>query len=618
MQAELDKRGHGDKMRDDTINPARPENGGPQGGGLANLTRELQHLARTDPDGLARRIDAMTTLEQAEFALRLPAGQRLELLLNAPRPHQLIRALPDAELYLTVREVGPADALPLLALASPAQLIHLLDLESWRKDRFDAERSGAWLATILEAGEPALERVLQAMDDDLLALLFDGWMGIKQIETIEDPEIHGHGEGDAGTEEGYPTPDGFCRFSPRRQEHVASIRRLLQILFSKAPKRYGQVIWDSQWELHSEIEEKAYHWRQSRMEEHGFPPWDEAVSIYAAATGRTTHPLPQQPLELKSIEAPRSPLRILPQQTPLAGAIDSLPDGDRERILHEIVSLANHVLIADGRDTGDPEDHASAIAKAMGCVALALSKRGATDAAGVAESFGRIPLVELFREGYALIAALGTRAAGLKQDGWAAAHPQALALLDSPIRERVEGLLAERPLFFELGVDDKKGVYRDFHTPEEVEEAQVALEMAETFGRLLIEEFGLDVTRVMRARRSEEARPVSFGTFLLTAMAWHHTTGELRGVPLPLEEASRFLQEVAIPGSDQPALTEQALSSLIDAVHLRSPLTPREKSVFHAFGTYCLERLAEECRKLDVNRPVDPRRIPSLLLADPA
>jgi len=605
-------------MRDDTINPARPENGGPQGGGLANLTRELQHLARTDPDGLAQRIDAMTTLEQAEFALRLPAGQRMELMLNAPHPLRLIRALPDSELYLTVREVGPADALPLLALASAAQLTHLIDLESWRKDRFDADRSGAWVATILEAGEPALERLLQAMDDDLLALLFGRWMVIKQIETIEDPDIHGHGEGDSGTEDGFLTPDGFCRFSPRRQEHVPSIKRMLQILFSKTPKRYGHIIWEAQWELPSVLEENAYHWRQCRMEEHGFPPWDEAVSIYAAATGRTTHPLPEQPLQLENLAASRNPLRILPEQNPLAGAIDSLPDGERERVLHEIVSLANHVLIADGKDTGDPEDHTRAIEKAMGCVALALSRRGATDAASVVESFGRIPLVELFREGYALIATLGTRAVKLKQDGWAAAHPDAMAMLDSPVRERVEGLLEIRPLFFELGIDDKKGIYRDFHTPEEVEEAQVALEVAETFGRLLIEEFGLDVPRVMRARRSAEDQPISFGTFLVTALAWHHTAGELRGAPLPLEVASRFLEDVAIPGMDQPELTRQALEALIDAVHLRSPLTHREKSVFQAFGTYCLERLAEECRKRGGNRPIDPRRIASLHIAESA
>ena len=189
-------------MGDDKLNRDRSAQGDPARGNLANLSRELQRLATTDRDGLASRINALTIREQAEFALRLPAVQRMELLLNAPHPTHLTRALPDAELYLTIREVGPADALPLIALASAAQLIHLIDLESWRKDRFDAERSGAWMATILEAGEPALEHLLQAMDDELLALLFGGWMGVKQIETIEDVEIHGHGEGDSGTEEG--------------------------------------------------------------------------------------------------------------------------------------------------------------------------------------------------------------------------------------------------------------------------------------------------------------------------------------------------------------------------------------------------------------------------------
>ena len=56
--------------------------------------------------------------QQAERVLGLPAEERARFLLEAPKPMALVRALPDGEFYLTVREVGPQGALPLLALAS--------------------------------------------------------------------------------------------------------------------------------------------------------------------------------------------------------------------------------------------------------------------------------------------------------------------------------------------------------------------------------------------------------------------------------------------------------------------------------------------------------------------
>ena len=111
---------------------------------LSALLQELTDLAANAPAHLSQRVAGLSIREQAELALRLPARQRLELLLHAPQPMHLVRSLPDSEFYLSVREVGPTDGLPLMSLASASKMQHVLDLESWRGDRFDAERSGAW------------------------------------------------------------------------------------------------------------------------------------------------------------------------------------------------------------------------------------------------------------------------------------------------------------------------------------------------------------------------------------------------------------------------------------------------------------------------------------------
>ena len=110
------------------------------------LAAELDELARNAPTRLAERVAEMTVQQQAELALRLKPRQRVELLLHAPKPMRLVRALPDFDWYVTVREIGPADSLALIRLAAPEQILHLFDLEAWRHDRFDADRAGAWLA----------------------------------------------------------------------------------------------------------------------------------------------------------------------------------------------------------------------------------------------------------------------------------------------------------------------------------------------------------------------------------------------------------------------------------------------------------------------------------------
>ena len=110
----------------DSANPTR-------GSDLEQLVLELTELARMAPDRLEERIEALSLAEQVELALRLPAQERMELLLRAPMPMRLVRSLPDGDLYLTVREIGPEDSLGLLKLASAEQIHHVIDLESWRK-----------------------------------------------------------------------------------------------------------------------------------------------------------------------------------------------------------------------------------------------------------------------------------------------------------------------------------------------------------------------------------------------------------------------------------------------------------------------------------------------------
>jgi hypothetical protein len=548
----------------------------------------------------------LTIREQAELALRLPADRRLELLLHSPKPMRLVRALPDADLYLTVREVGPADAMPLISLASAAQIMHLIDLESWRNDRFDAKRCGAWVALLLEAGDPPLRRFLRNVDDELLAMLFQSWIRIEQIEYEDSAEVHGHGESETGSERGFVTPDGYYRFSPSIPEHASAIGKLLQFFYQSQPQRYQEIIWTAQWELPLELEEKALRWRQSRLEEHGFPPWDEAISIYAPPTGESSKADPPPPSDPDGLAAPRSLMAALPTPGPLAAAV-TLLDGDiREAVLHQTISLANHLLIADSDDTGDPDSHRRALTKAGGYIGIALAGRGIEQPADAARILTEVPVMELFREGYAEAARLQRGARELLSSGWASDHPRSLELLDAPIRKRMRGLLASRPLYVEFDERGQAGEGRDFASMAEIEETRVSLEMAEVVGRLLIRGLGLDIDRLVKAGDPAAGRPYRFSNVMLTLLAWHAARSELRSDPLPPDIAAGFIRDISS--------ADEAFGAMIKELADRFAIESREISVLQAFCRFCLKLLAEECGSLDPGAPIDYRYISCLLL----
>ncbi len=557
----------------------------------AKQIAELAAIAARNPDELGTRLDDLTVAEQVELALRVPPARRLDLLLHGRRSRTLVRALPDAELYLTVREVGPLDALPLLALASPDQLVHLLDLESWRGDRFDGVRAGAWIALVLEADDAVARRLVRALDDEVLALLGQLWMRIVPIQVGE-IEPQGTAEQEGDDERGRVTPDGHHRFQPAIPEHAPAVQRLLRLLFVEDPVRYERILRETLWSPPSETEEQALHWRQSRLDEHGYPVLEDALAVYAPPrSGRAARAAPAIP---EGVVAPVALLRAAPARGVLVPAIDALAPDVRDRVLFQFVAVANRLLVADAADPGDPAAHRAATDTAAGYVTIALETRDATAPTDAASVLAEIPTIELFREGHARAAELSARARALLRTGWAVRHPHPLDLLDSPLRERIEGLLEPRP---------RTARRAPFASIAEIEEARAAIEMAEVVGRVLCE--GLECGPLSGYRLS---------ALFLTLLAWHATRQTLATGPLPVDVAADFLRTIASRRTAGPEAGPRALDRLVQRLSQDQHLGPREIAVLQSFGRFCLELLTDECGDLDPGVPPDRRTLTCLLL----
>jgi hypothetical protein len=560
-----------------------------------------------------------TIKEQAEMVLRLPAEQRARMLLDAPKPMALVRALPDGEFYLTVREVGPQGSLPLLALASASQIAHLLDLESWRRDRFDPLRCGAWVALLVEAGDATILRFARTIDDETLILLFRLWARVTPLDIDHEELTHGHGISDTGDERGFLAPDGANLFNPERSEHAVAARKLADVIYLDDRDRYLGIVRSALFEIPSEVEETALHWRGSRLEEHGYPSWDEALSIYAppeTAADALAEPMaPALPADSEALTAPQATLRVLGATGLIASGVNAMSPQERERALFALMALANRVLVADASDAGSVAAHVRAIERAGAYVGVALEARGARDGATAAPVLAEVPVIELFREGYARVVALQNRVRLMLKTGWGGGHAKAIELVDPPLRARVAALLLPRPLFVAFAEGETDGDARDFRNVAEIEETGVTLELIEALGETLITRRGIAAADIL----NDELKPFEdtprFSTLLLTALAWHATRGDLRIDRLLSDIVADFLRTTASRRTADPEAPSRAMTKLVDALVAESELPRRSAATLRAFGATCLDRLAVDCAQLDPGITVTPRVVGCLRLA---
>jgi hypothetical protein len=421
-----------------------------------------------------------------------------------------------------------------------------------------------------------------------------------------------------GDERGFLSPDGANLFSPERSEHAVAVRRLAEALYVDDVDRYLGIIRSALFELPSEVEETALHWRASRLEEHGYPTWDEALSIYAppeTMPSALAEPMLPADADEKALAAPRASLRVLGPAGLIVHGVDAMSPADRERALFGLMALANRVLVADGGDAGSIETHALVMERAGAYVGIALEARGATDGAAVAPILAEVPVVELFREGYARAAALQSRVRLMLKDGWGRGHAKPEELIDVPLRSRVRALLLPRPLFVAFAEGEEPMAARDFRTLAEIDETRVTLELCEVLGETLLTRRGLSSTDVLDDERRPFEDTPRFSTLLLTALAWHATRGELRVDRLPSDLVADFLRTTASRRTADPAAPARAMSRLVETLEAEAELPRRPAATLRAFGTTCLDRLAADCAMLDPGLPVTPRVVGCLRLA---
>ncbi len=468
---------------------------------------------------------------------------RLDLLLDQPDPAAIVRALPADDLFHAIHEAGLADAAAVVRLASPEQFRTFLDLDAWRGEELVPVRLLPWIHAARGSSPDddeaqAWREKLEALDPELVSLLFRSTLRIHDLEEDPDPEI----EGDRVVR----TPDGHyvVEFEPEGADHV-TLRRLLDDLYERDPFLAGRILSAVRWELDSDLEESALRWRSGRLADQGHPTFEEALSWFARPAQRPSAPagLPDRPAGFWLASFRRDSL--------LDRAAGLLSPEERERVELGVLAAANAALVADRVDPSDADAVRGAVGTARTFIEMGLDALSGGDPEAAAAVLSSTPVKAVFQRGFADVLALRWRAERVRR---AAEAVGPVPSLDSPVGEAFSAVQLRRPRYFP-GIErprDEWGsagagafVERPFRSREDVRRTDAALGDAEAL-------LGLGRTLGLAPPPAPGSRPPTLATLYLTALANERLGRPFAPVPLRREELPAAAR--ALASLDDPRL----------------------------------------------------------------
>jgi len=421
----------------------------------------------------------------ARRALQNARGkQKLDLILSAPDPQQLVSSLPPEDLYFALLDIGPDDAAELVAMASPEQFRHFVDMSAWHGADEGPRTSEVihWLSLAREGGDDLAKfrTQLWSLDIELLALVLRRELRVHDLTEEEPPQPRNPGMA-------YYTPDRRFLLELAGSGEYAAVRQLIEDLYAQDPFGAGRLIESIRWELPIELEETARRWRDGRLRDAGVPEFEEAVSFYARPAQRESEAYGVPGTQ--ALTAPGGPL--------LDAALERLDGDDLESAEEAIVYAANAALVANRVPLDDAGEVREQLGDARATLSLGLELLSGADPARAARILVDQPIRSVFQaamgEAYRLQARARKMAAKARLP-----QAQSVTVLDEPLESVVQALLRPRPAFQDPG----QRRARAFGSRAEVARAEALLDEAEATLALLS---SLELSPARLGPKAEEA-----------------------------------------------------------------------------------------------------------------
>jgi len=532
--------------------------------------------------------------------MALPAGKRLEAILARPDAAAVVAALPVQDFFFSVKELGPDDAWPLLALGEVQQLVHLFDLEWWEKDVIQPAKALQWLERLAMASEEKLLAWLYQADFELLTALFKKCLRV--VVAPEDIDLL-----EAGEQLPKHTLDDQYFWETPYLQFEDFLERLLRLLFEVHPGFYRELMNHLIWVPEAGVEEDAYRFTQARLEDQAIPAYEDALRIYSSIGPGELETLKDlEIMESSEASQPVFALALLSGDDLLSTALAGIHEPRLVATLClELASLANKVIRADRLALDEPQVLRQAVQKAGAHVNLGLDlmSRGNPQKAG--KILERIFLEHLFRLAHTQLLKVKGRFRQLVDRGWLAAWPAGFTCLEPDWTQAAELLLQRTPRLIRPAAEPSTvSAPREdfFRNRQDLAQADRFIEIIAALGPLFDalaarpEELTARLWQEGQVRGLED---LTLGTMILTAAAQSRISGKWHVEPLPVEQWAEGF------GRLQPADMAPTIRSWVDK------LVPDadERELVGAYLNPLLDEYTQEMLPFDSDHPPEPRLV---------
>lgn len=526
--------------------------------------------------------------------LQSTPADRARAIIDSPLTRQILERLSPQETYMIIKDSWGTDSQILLQYVPPETISHIIDMDCWEKDTLSVNALLDWLWEIYNSSVDSLQDALDALDLDIVILLFQSYIEVVQVVPTDEriPDLL-----DAGFES---LDDNYYFLFKEEDEKTPLLKDMLSLIFTHHQDTYYAIMEGVIWEMKSYIEENIYEKRSLRLMELGFPPPDEAVGIYRRVQ---SHKLLNEGLSREKIPLMDKEQGLLPalyldhlsQNTGLiVSSLNEASKETRERFVVEMIYLANKVVMADYRPLNEVEELKNSIDKASSLSSLGLAVAMKTRGASAREIIETMNAETLFALGYNVILDQQIR---LRQ----IMRTIDINLIPEELSAHAEGLLKKRPLYKD----------REFSSIEQLDEVTHTVDMIEALAAI--------AERLNWKGRTESFRGTNTGsafdleTVILTVLAvnFHDRSTDFR--PLSIRELTEFIAAVtSSSASGKRSAIPEFRRNLVEFLGSLAPGL-QEKTIEDTAGIL-LRRFEDEFSGIGRLEELDPRFITCLVV----
>jgi hypothetical protein len=542
--------------------------------------------------------------------VKLRGSQKLRAILDFVEPQQLIHSMGPQELLYTFKEIGLSDCAELVTLASVEQIQSCLDLDCWKKDAIEVKSIEEWLQFLLANEQEAAEKVLSALDPDVLVIFLRNVIRLYHRDKDEpDPEIETEGELIESPDGNYLVEIPFPADDPRSDLTRGALHLFFQYGHDFCYPLFETILCA----LSSELEERAYQFRKSRIEDLGFIDYYDAIGIYQALPHRAEPMSPSQ-LNFKSIPLP---VLAMPRTTNFFNQVmaEVTDPSQQERINAELIYLNNKVLSADQIDFGQRTAAERCLREVLHTLEIGLEILVGNNLSEAAQYLCNNHIEWIFRNGFTAIALLRQKANRLARDSrFSLCNDAPLSLIDQPYIDLLHALRQIKPRF-STAFDQPPGFSsRPFHQLQEIILVDEILEMIGMMPTLFFEEFAFshaDLQRQLHEIRpvcGKDLQDIHFSHIFLTALVNFCLYDNFQPLPVSTGDIQRFFAKIFLPQAQTPHILDPDFQQRIECLLLERPNTiytqiPR----LQRFLQQVWHNLCEEAAYLPLDQVPDPR-----------